>query len=63
MVRMGIMAYTHESVQALHMDALCHKRLSADEHLKKSKGATSATDNHATVFLRCRDTPCWLAVT
>lgn len=48
---MGIMAYTHESVQALHMDALCHKRLSTDEDLKESRGAISALDNHATAFL------------
>ena len=47
---MGIMAIMHKSVQALHINALCHKRLSTDEDLKESKGAISTPDNH-TVYL------------
>lgn len=47
---MGIMAIMHKSAQALHMDALCQKRLSTDKDLKESKGEFSTPDNHAIVL-------------
>ncbi len=50
MVRMGIMANMHESVQVLHIDALCQARLSTDKNLQESKSMVLAPDSHAEVL-------------
>lgn len=53
MVRMGLMAATHPSVQALHMDALCDQRLNADKHALEGKGGMQSSLASST---RCLET-------